>query len=195
MNDAINLNPPPVLQSIEKATQAIGFTMASDHLTGSLLRTLTASKPAGKFLELGTGTGLATAWILDGMDANAKLVTIEQDENFVAIAQKYLAKDQRINFHIADGESFIRELVAQNESFDLIFADTWPGKYFVLEETLSLLKVGGLYLIDDMLPQSNWPVDHPPKVAKLIQTLEQRQDFQITKLNWSTGLILATKIS
>jgi hypothetical protein len=36
--------------------------------TGLFLRTLAASKPAGRFLELGTGTGVATAWLLDGMD-------------------------------------------------------------------------------------------------------------------------------
>lgn len=40
------------------------------------------------------------------------------------------------------------------ESMDLIFADTWPGKYKHLEGTLSLLKKGGL--IDDMIAQDNW---------------------------------------
>lgn len=49
--------------------------MGSDHLTGSLLRTLVASKPSGMVLELGTETGLATAWLLDGMDAQARLIT------------------------------------------------------------------------------------------------------------------------
>jgi hypothetical protein len=31
------------------------------------------------------------------------------------------------------------------------------------------------------------------KVAALIATLEQRVDLTITKLNWASGLILATK--
>ncbi len=193
MNDSVNLYLPKILPAIATATKEIGFTAASDYLTGSLLRTLVSTKPAGNFLELGTGTGLATVWILDGMDARAKLLTVEQDENLVAVAKKYLAKDARVNFHIADGEIFIRELAAQKHSFDLIFADTWPGKYFALEETLSLLKIGGLYVIDDMLPQPNWPVDHPAKVAALIAILEQRSDLRLTKMNWSTGLIIAAK--
>jgi predicted O-methyltransferase YrrM len=55
-------------ESIAEATKAIEFNMASDMQTGSLLRTLVASKPAGEILELGTGTGLATSWIIAGMD-------------------------------------------------------------------------------------------------------------------------------
>jgi predicted O-methyltransferase YrrM len=195
MNDATNLNPPHVLHSIEEATQAIGFMMASDHLTGSLLRTLAASKSAGKFLELGTGTGLATAWILDGMDSHSKLLTVDKDEALLAIAKKFLQNDARLEICTSDGGAFIQALEVSGEKFDLIFADTWAGKYTHFDEALSLLKTGGLYIIDDLLPQSNWPEDHPPKVAKLIQTLEQKHDFRVTKLNWSTGLIIAAKIN
>jgi hypothetical protein len=78
MLDSVNLNPPSVLKDIEEATRAIGFTMGSDLLTGSLLRTLAASKPSGIFLNLGTGTGLSAAWILDGMDAQSILMTKEE---------------------------------------------------------------------------------------------------------------------
>ncbi len=194
MNDTLNLNPPTILQSMIAATRAMGFTMASDELTGSLLRTLAATKLAGKLLELGTGTGLATAWMLDGMDRQAMLDTVDQNESLVAVAKKYLAHDSRVTFATMEGGAFIKLLLAQSQSFDLIFADTWPGKFWLLEETLSLLKPGGLYVIDDLLPQANWPEEHPPKVAHLIATLELRSDLRLTKLNWSTGLILATRI-
>lgn len=194
MNDTLNLHPPSVLSSLIAATQELGFKMASDELTGTLLRTLAATKPAGKLLELGTGTGLATAWLLDGMDAASTLQTVEQDESLVAVAKQHLAHDPRLTFVMMKGETFIESLPTQQQSFDLIFADTWPGKFRLLEETLSLLKPGGLYVIDDLLPQPNWPEDHPPKVTHLIATLEQRTDLRVTKLNWSTGLILATKI-
>lgn len=193
MNDTINLHPPAVLQQIEAATKAIGFTMASDHLTGSLLRILAATKLAGELLELGTGTGLATAWLLEGMDAQAKLLTMDNDEAVVRVAKQHLSHDARVTFHTMDGAAFIQSLAERQQTFDLIFADTWPGKYWLLDETLSLLKIGGLYVIDDLLPQPNWPEGHASKVAQLIATLEQRQDLLSTKLNWSTGLILATK--
>jgi predicted O-methyltransferase YrrM len=54
---------------------------------------IAASKPAGKFLELGTGTGLSTAWILDGMDNNSSLISIDNDHNFLEIAQRFLGND------------------------------------------------------------------------------------------------------
>ena len=51
--------------------------MASDPQTGSFLRALAASKPAANLLELGTGTGLSAAWLLDGMDATSQLDSVE----------------------------------------------------------------------------------------------------------------------
>jgi hypothetical protein len=58
---------------------------------------------------------------------------------------------------------------------------------------LQLLKPGGLYIIDDLLPQPNWPEGHAPRVPALVATLEARRDLVLTKLNWSTGLIVATR--
>jgi predicted O-methyltransferase YrrM len=40
---------------------------------------------------------------------------------------------------------------------DLIYADAWPGKFTDLDQALALLRIGGIYFIDDLLPQSNWP--------------------------------------
>lgn len=165
--------------------------MASEPQTGSFLRTLAATKPGGTFLELGTGTGLSTAWILEGMDATSTLLSVDNDENVQALARRHLGSDPRVTFRLADGAAFLETLKGQ--TFDYIFADTWPGKYDHLDEALALLKPGGLYLIDDMLPQPNWPPGHDRKAATLIATLEQRPDLTITKLSWATGLIIAAK--
>jgi len=167
--------------------------MGSDRLTGALLQTLAASKRGGTMLELGTGTGLATAWLLAGMDASATLTTVDHDAAMQAIARHHLATDGRLTWVLRDGGAFISEALTRDATFDLIFADTWPGKYTHLEETLCLLRPGGLYVIDDMLPQPSWPTGHAPNVAALIATLEAHPDLVITKLAWSTGLILATK--
>ena len=80
-----------------------------------------------------------------------------------------------------------------SRGFDLIFADAWPGKYSEINEILDLVKVGGFYIIDDMLTQPNWPEGHQENVNKLIEYLENREDFHLTKMNWSTGIIIATK--
>ena len=185
-------NVPVAYYSIESATKEMGFTMPSDILTCSLLKTLAASKPNGRFLELGTGTGLSTAWILDGMDKNSTLISIDYDSNLLQIAQKNLGRDTRLHLKCIDGEAWVNQNLGQK--FDYIFADTWHGKYLMLDEVLEMLNVGGLYIIDDMLPQENWPEGHAEKALKLEKYLENRKDLKLTKLHWATGIIIAVKL-
>ena len=164
--------------------------MISDLYTGSLLKTLVASKKSGRILELGTGGGLATSWILEGMDYHSRLVTIESNMALLEIAKQQLA-DSRIEFILADGYDWLTNYTG--EKFDLVFADAMPGKYDLFEEAITLLKPGGFYIIDDMLPQPNWPAGHAERVEKFIQELENRKDLILTKMNWSTGIIIAVK--
>jgi len=192
MKDSIS-NFPNGYEQIFEETKKIKFNQLSDLKAGSLLSTLSASKPKGSFLELGTGSGLSTAWILQGMDANSTLKTVETDDILVNIAKQYLGHDKRVEFILGKGEDLISSI--KQNSIDFIFADTWPGKYNHLDETLSLLKVGGVYIIDDMLPQDNWPEGHSKKVNTLVKHLESRDDFLLTKLCWSTGIIICTKIA
>ncbi|MCE7067363.1 O-methyltransferase [Dyadobacter sp. CY326] len=192
MNQEINQPLPKAYIEIDNATKASGFTMASDVYTCSLLKTLAASKPAGKFLELGTGTGLSTAWILDGMDADSTLVSIDNDAQFLAIAQDHLGQDPRLTLTLTDGGEWVEK--NQSEKYDYIFADTWHGKYLMLEEVLEMLNKGGYYIMDDMLPQPNWPEGHDVKAINLIKELENRKDLVLTKQVWATGIVIAVKI-
>ena len=183
---------PPAYDSIKKATESCGFLQMSEISTCSLLKTLVASKPASKFLELGTGTGLATAWILDGMDKDSTLISLDNDETLLNIAKENLGIDRRLTLISTDGGEWIKKNSRQKFSF--IFADTWPGKYTHLEETLEMLEEGGMYMIDDMLPQANWPDGHADKVTNLINTLDSRDDLVVTKMGWASGIVLAVKI-
>ena len=191
MIDSIFSDIPVQYENIAEATKAIEFNMASDKQTGSLLKTLVASKLSGRILELGTGTGLATSWIIDGMDDEARLITIENSELLLDIARNAL-QDARVEFVLADGYDWIKTY--SGEKFDMVFADAMPGKYDLFEETIGLVKVGGFYIIDDMLPQPNWPEAHSEKVERFLTELEKRNDIILTKLNWSSGIIIVTKI-
>ncbi|WP_078392665.1 O-methyltransferase [Shouchella patagoniensis] len=187
------ISPPSIAKEIMKEVKEVGFTMNCDYETGSLLRTLAATKRNGRFLELGTGAGFSTSWILEGMDKHSTLITNEIDGDLHRIAKNYLSSDSRVEFVTGDGGELIKSL--HRQTFDFIFADTWPGKLSLLEETLALLKEGGLYVIDDLLPQEDWPIEHHEKIIKLINVIESNSNLAITKLNWSTGLIIATKVS
>jgi predicted O-methyltransferase YrrM len=185
-------NVPSSYYAIDVATKEMGFTMPSDILTCSLLKTLAGSKPNGKFLELGTGTGLSTAWILDGINEKSSLISIDNDPKLLEIAQKHLGNDTRLSLECVDGEVWVNQNLGQK--FDYIFADTWHGKYLMLDEVLEMLNIGGLYIIDDMLPQENWPEGHAEKALHLEKYLERRTDLKLTKLNWATGIIIAVKV-
>jgi predicted O-methyltransferase YrrM len=190
MEDDVLTDVPLQYKSIMQATAALAFNMNSDLYTGSLLKTLVASKKNGRFLELGTGGGLATSWILEGMDEQGTLVTIENNSALLEIAKQQL-QDPRIDFILADGYEWLKNY--RGEQFDLVFADAMPGKYDLFEETIGLLKCGGFYIIDDMLPQPNWPTGHAERVDNFINCLGERKDLILTKMNWSTGIIIVVK--
>jgi len=185
------INLPKRYKAILSESERLGFDQRSDKKTGALLRALAAAKPGGVMLELGTGTGLSTAWILDGMDASATLVSVEYDPKLAEIAKSHLVHDPRVEFLVEKGEAVIEQL--KPNSFDLIFADTWPGKYHHLEETLRLLKKGGFYMIDDMLPQPNWPEGHGEKAEALMADLLGRNDLACAPMDWSTGVMVCVK--
>ncbi|MGV8880195.1 MAG: O-methyltransferase [Sphingobacteriaceae bacterium] len=191
--DDTSIKKPSNFDEINAASNQINFSMPSDLQTGSLLRTLISSKPNGAFLEIGTGTGLSLSWIVDGMDEHATIITIDNNEACLAVARKFFGKDDRVTILCEDAEKWLE--ASKSKRFDLIFADAMPGKYEYLEEALSLLNPGGLYIIDDMLPQPNWPAGHDLKAINLIESLTQRTDLRLTQLNWSTGIIILTKTS
>ena len=155
------------------------------------MRVLAASKPGGRLLELGTGTGVGTAWLLAGMDSASRLDSVDNNADVVAVARRHLGRDPRVTFHIADGAEFLAQ--APPGQFDVVYADAWPGKFSHLDEALSLLRVGGIYLVDDLLPQSNWPADHAPKVPVLIKNIEDRPGFAVVKLAWASGLLILVR--
>jgi len=191
MDDFAHLNPPAALPAILGRTDALAFPMPSEPRTGAMLRVLAASKPRGRLLELGTGTGLCTAWLLDGMDQDSSLISVDVDPNVQAVAREFLGSDNRLQIVTLDAAEFLRR--QDVETFDLIFADAMLGKYELLDEALALLRPGGLYVIDDMLPQDNWPEGHAPRVPRLIADLAGRSDFRIVSLAWSSGLVVVAR--
>jgi predicted O-methyltransferase YrrM len=111
----------------------------------------------------------------------------------ISIAKGHFGNDDRVELVCEDGTRWIKNY--KGETFDLVFADAWPGKYSEIDEVLDLVSLGGIYIIDDMSPQPNWPKGHDKNVDSLVTYLESRTDFNLTKMNWSTGLIVAVRVS
>ncbi|MEL6123580.1 MAG: methyltransferase domain-containing protein [Bacteroidota bacterium] len=173
-------------------SEGLDFQMNSDLQLGSLLKTLVSAKASPSVLELGTGVGLALSWMVEGLAADGSITSIDHDPALIAVARSYFAGDPRVDIICEDAEGWITS--NQEARFDIIFADTWAGKYLLLEETLQMLKPNGIYIVDDMRPADTWPDGHEAKAEHLINCLEQRNDLNVTKLEWSTGIVIATKM-
>ncbi|MBQ4915399.1 class I SAM-dependent methyltransferase [Maribacter sp. MMG018] len=191
MNDTNIQDIPKIYGDLQRKSKEVGFNMPSDLYTGTLLKTLVSSKPSANILELGTGIGLSLSWMIDGMDEKSRLTTVDNDFRLTEIAGSYFGNDNRVDIVCEDGEQWIHGYTG--DKFDLIFADAWPGKYGQIEEILNLLKTGGFYVIDDMSEQPNWPEGHQENVDGLIKYLEKREDLVLTKLDWSTGVVVVVK--
>ena len=183
---------PPGLAAILAEAQARSFAMSCDERTGSLLATLSATKPGGRLLELGTGVGAGTAWLRAGMHADAQLTTVDVDPAVQAVAIRHLGMDSRITFQCADADSWLSSY--RGEPFDLAFVDCMPGKFERLDDLIGLLRVGGLYVGDDLLSHPAWPAAHQQRVDEFIAGLPDVRNLRTTTLAWSTGLVIGARV-
>ena len=108
----------------------------------------------GNWLELGTGTGLSTLFLAEVLEAG-QLDTVDVNEEYSKAAQSVIGPKQGLQFIVEDGGDFLSSCKPQ--AYNFVFANAWPNKYSHLHLVLNTLAVGGLYFIDDLLPQSNWP--------------------------------------
>lgn len=183
--------PPTQLDTILADTRDLGFTMACEPEVGGLLATLAAGKPGARALEIGTGTGVGTAWLLSGLDPASHLISLDHDQRAQAVAQRHLGHDARLMMVTMEGGAWLESNGAAR--YDLIFADSWPGKFTHLDLALGMLAPGGFYVVDDLKPQPTWPSGHGAAVEAFIATLSQRPDLSVTFLHWSSGVAVATR--
>ena len=191
MLDSPFIFPPSQLPALNARTKELNFNMASEPRTGALLQVLAGSKMRGRMLELGTGTGIGTAWLLSGMDGESSLISIDTDPEVQGVAKELLGGDRRLTLLNEDAAVFMRN--QPKHSFDLIFADAMPGKYEALDDALALVAPGGFYIIDDMLPQPNWPANHSEKVMILLYRLSANPQFHVAPLVWASGVAVLVR--
>lgn len=165
--------------------------MSCDPVVGRVLASLGASKPGGQLLELGTGVGEGTSWIAAGMQADAALTTVDIESAYQRVAQRAL-HDDRVTYVNADGAAWLTSY--RGTPFDFIFADACPGKFDHLSEALDLVAIGGMYVIDDLNRQSEWPERHAVAVERLMDAVEHRSDFRTCRLlEVGSGMLIACR--
>ncbi|WP_306355819.1 O-methyltransferase [Nocardia sp. CC213A] len=175
----------------QRAAKAAEFAMSCTDRTGAMLRALAASKPGGRLLELGTGTGVGTAWLLAGMDPDARLITVEADPVRCAVARGVIMGDRRVSLHCGDAAEWLTTVAGA--PFDLVFVDCRPGKFSHRAELFARLAPGALYVVDDLLPQPTWPEDHQQRVDRFLTEIHAEPALVCTAMHWNSGLLLGAR--
>ena len=95
-----------------------------------------------------------------------------------------------VRFEIADA----CELMTRLHDFDLVFVDAAPVKYGDIEPLLATLRPGGTLVVDDLCtPPGSDSVDVEER-NRLRTELMYHPALQAVDLDWSTRVVVATKI-
>ena len=146
---------------------AVGFTQRGAVEVARFIGALTRLAGPRRAFELGTGMGLTTYRILSNLPPDGVLDGVESDETLIEVARNAIGGDKRLRLHNRLDEDFIGETLG-SEEYDLVFADTWPGKYSLLDEVLRMVRPGGIYVIDNTNCSRNWPDRHEEKARTLL---------------------------
>jgi predicted O-methyltransferase YrrM len=144
----------------------------------------------GRILELGTGTGVGTAWLVQGLGArtDVKIITVEID-HVTATAATEAPWPGYVRLIVGDAV----EVTRNSGLFDLVFADAQGGKWDGLDTTIAALRPGGHLVVDDMTPAAFIDSNHELKTAEVRARILGDPSLTSVELAWSTGLILSTR--
>jgi predicted O-methyltransferase YrrM len=182
--------PPLVAAAVGRARQA-GFPFSCDPVVGRLLAVLAVHLPGGaRVLELGTGTGVGTAWIVSGLlpRTDVTVLTVENDRETAALAAR---GDWPSFVELRHGDALAA--LAQGGMFDLIFADAPAGKWHGLDRTIAALGPHGMLIVDDMTPLPDWTDSQRDAQDQVSRTLLTAPELTSVELAHGSGVILSVR--
>lgn len=158
------LAPDPALDAALAASEAAGLPpIAVTANQGKLLELLVRIHGARRVLELGTLGGYSTIWLARGLPEGGRIVTLELDPGYAAVAEANIARAgvrDSVELRVGPGlETLAAMRAAGEDPFDLIFVDAdkqnYPG---YLQWSLKLSRPGTV-LIGDNVVRSGGIVD------------------------------------
>jgi demethylmenaquinone methyltransferase/2-methoxy-6-polyprenyl-1,4-benzoquinol methylase len=156
-----------------------------------LLAALAAHLPDGaRVLELGTGAGVGTAWIVSALQprTTVTVTTVEQDPQTAALAAQE-AWPGFVELRCADA----LETMNGAGQFDLIFADAQGGKWEGLDRTIAALGPHGMLVVDDMTATPEWPAEQRARQDVVRRTLLSSPLLTSIELSHGSGVIISTR--
>lgn len=141
---------PAIVAATLDLSRQRGFISATRHETGRLLATLAAACD-GTLAELGTGTGVGSAWLSSGAPKTARIVSAELDPSLAEDVQKIFADVDNVEIISGDWST-----LEQYAPFSLLFVDVREVMESI-DVIAGLLEPGGIAVLDDFVPSPFWP--------------------------------------
>lgn len=145
---------PAYLNELERETwvKIIMPRMLSGHVQGQILKMFSLMKKPQYILEVGTFTGYASHFLVEGLQPEGEFHAVEINEELESIIRKYWAqhpKNEQMNLHIGPAAEVLEEL---QRPWDLVFLDAdKKGLMTYYEQLIPALPSGGIMLIDNIL--------------------------------------------
>jgi predicted O-methyltransferase YrrM len=164
---------PPLVLRAQEAARALGFTLSTTDEDGALLHVLAARRGVLRVGEIGTGTGVGTAWLSSALAPGTPLVTCDVDPERVAAARGVFADDPDVR--VLEGDW--RAVLPPEGPFDLLFCDGGHAKDDP-DAVLGLVAPRGTVVLDDFFAippeapdqrRDGWLL-HPEVVATQVWT-------------------------
>ncbi|MBR3134781.1 MAG: O-methyltransferase [Clostridia bacterium] len=158
------------------------------------------NKKLDRILEIGTAHGYSALCFSKMLSEQGKIDTIERSHDNVEKAiknVKTMKLDKKIN--IIEGDA-VDVLPTINNKYDLIFIDAAKGKYpFFLEQSLRLIKKGGIIFADNILYKGYVMSDynkHKQRTAvthlrEYIKLVTENQELETEILDIGDGLAVS----
>ena len=153
-------------------------------------------------LEIGVFTGYSALAVAEALPPDGRLVACDLSEEFTAIARRYWARAGvagKIDLRLAPAVETLDALLAEGQAgtFDFAFIDADKERYDAYyERALSLLRPGGLLLIDNVLwggevadPSADTPALRAIRALNLKLRDDERVDLSLLPLADGVSLV------
>ena len=146
-----------LLEQLRAETAALGEEVSKCQISdeeGTLLGLLTAAIGAKSAIEVGTFTGYSSLCIARALPSDGRLICLDANREWTAIARKYWAKagvQHRIELRLGAAIPALQQL-EPGLTFDLAFIDANKTEYDTYYELiLPRVRPNGLIILDNML--------------------------------------------
>jgi len=171
--------------------------------TGAYLRHLAHLLNAQSVVEIGTGSGVGSLWLLEGMIASGTLTSIEDEMEHSTVAKLALtdANIEQSRYRLITNSVMDVMTKLTDRAYDLVvFRHNPEDLSFAISEAHRILRSGGVFVIDNFFGGSKVqdPAQRDPKTIALRdagKTIKGDTESWVSSLiPTGDGLLLATKL-